>query len=320
MARDPRDTTKDAQSSTAEQLTVYETAIVSKFMEEAVMPEFIGFEKNWNIPGLVDLEWKVNRQPSPPDTSQDGNEGAGSTDHSNYDVVTNKFVVTDKSYEISYYDLERAKRSGYELDTQSAEDVGQVIAQTVDYNLMNGWDTPVMDGLLETAVGQDVGAPSGIWDVAGKAYTDWLVLIGKIRATGYAGAINAVCTPGIKVIEDYFVDNGTQILAKTYGEWFRETLNGKKGEIGKLLYSSYPFTALTGPKSTDLQTGTTGTAVNKIVMAAQGVLELHYAHGLQSNNQPIMESNIKRNVRIKYSIKTKDATKISWMDAIDMVT
>lgn len=316
--RDPRLLGADAvKQATTEQLTFYEKRLVSQFLDDAAMRKFLG-EENLNAPGMKKYDHKRFTSGPKPATSINGDEDSdgtiGMTD------IENIFVVTNQKYHIKYYDLERSILSGVNIDTQSAMSIGKRIAEEMDYKIWNGDATHSLTGIKAGA--QDAGAPSGVWDIAGKAYDDILDILGKLRDFGWNGAIDVLHTPGLTKIWDRWVSDGTTTLGVTYREWLMGS-NGRQGLLngGQIIASSHAFTQLSGPATGDKNTGASGAADNQFVAHARGQgAHVKLAHELKSLPIPVQTGDIHKNVKIKYTVANYFPNMLSYMDAIDTVT
>lgn len=315
--QDPRLLGKDAtKTATVAQLTLYEKKIVETFIDKAIMVQFLGSE-NLNAPGLSTYEHKQMIKGKRPSTTRDGDED--NLGNIAYTPVENKFVVTNQKYHLKYYDIQRSLQSGVNLDTRTAASIGQRMAEEMDYKITQGNTGPALTGILSGA--QDAGAPSGVWDVAGKAYDDILETLGKLRDVGWSGSIDVAMTPGLIKILDRWASDGTTTFAVTYREWLLGG-QGKQGLLngGQIFPSSHPFTATGGPSSADKKTGAT-TATNVFLAHAKGQgAEVKLAHDLRSFPLPSQEGDIYRNSKIKYTVANFDPNMFAYMDAIDAVT
>ena len=311
MTPNPRQTGRDSlYQSTSALLTEYDTQIVKYYIDKAVLPKFLG-SRNLNQPALHTLNWMVNTRPKRPSTSMYGDDD--NVGNIGYDTETNNFVVTNQSYHLNYYQIQEALRSGYMIDNLNPAETGLNIAREVDYICMNGNTTPALTGILSTTGVTDAGAPTGAWDTTSNAYNDLLAIVDAVRNKGYMGTLNMLATQGIKKIMYRFIGDGTDTFPVTVEQWVKDTLlNG-----GEIYYSSSPFTANSGPSTTDANTGTDGTAVNKVLVAAPEAADIVYAHGLQSIDRPAKSNEIYRDVFVKYTVQVKQPYWIAFMDAID---
>jgi hypothetical protein len=295
----------------AELLKNYDLEIVRKYEELNVM-DLLFPGGTINDPGADSHNWDILKSPKRAATSRDGETGSDGSIA--FDIADNKFVVTNQNYELKFYSIERARRSNRSLDMETARAVGSNIAEEKDYQLWNGNTNYGLTSIKSAAT--DAGPPSGVWDVEGKMYTDILTIVGKIRQQGYNGILNAAATPGINAKWDEFVTiSATETLSITYGVWLKSLMRG-----GNIWSSSNWTTANTGPRTTRKATGSTGTAINQILIAAPGAGEIINAHGLISVDMPAKSNNIKKDVSVKYTSKIADGSLIAYMDAIDLVT
>jgi len=311
MVKNPLYAYDATATARAELLKNYDLQIVKTY-EEANVMGMVFPEQNINDPGADSHNWDVAKSAKRAKTTRDGESGADGSIA--FDTASNKFVVTDQSYQIKKYSLDRALKSNRNLDMETAMAVAYNIISEKDYQLWNGNSDYGLTSIKSLA--QDAGAPGGVWDVAGKMYADVLAVIGKVRTQGYDGVLNTVITPGILSKMDEQVSiSATETLSMTYREWISGLTRG-----GLLLASSNPFTANSGPSKTKKATGSAGTAVNQIFVAAPMAAEIIDAHGLLSRNVPTTEGNVHKNVSVKYTSKVSDGKLIAYMDAIDLAT
>lgn len=310
MTRSPMYIGDATAKARAELLKNYDLEIVRKYEELNVM-DLLFPASTINDPGADSHNWDILKSPKRAATSRDGDTGSDGSIA--FDIADNKFVVTNQDYELKYYSIERARKSNRSLDLETARAVGSNIAEEKDYQLWNGNSSYDLTSIKSVA--QDLGAPSGVWDVAGKMYADVLSIVGKIRSQGYNGPLNAAATPGINAKWDEFVQTATDTLTVTYGDWLRGLMRG-----GQIYSSSNPFVANSGPRTTRKATGSAGTAVNQIIIAAPQAGQIINAHGLMSVDMPAKSNNVKKDVSIKYTSEITDGKLVAWMDAIDLVT
>lgn len=317
--RDPRQLGVDAlKKAVLAQLTFYELELAKNFLDNAILGTMVGMQ-NLNTPGAAKINFKkftTGKRPSTTKHGDDDNDGtAGFSD------VENEYIVTNQMYNIKWYDLERAIQSNFNIDNESAISIGQRIAQEMDYMLWNGNSGLGLTGIKSGA--EDAGAPSGVWDIAGKAYDDINEIIGKLRDQGWTGAIDVALTPGLLKILDRFVSDGTTSFSQTYRQWLTigsenapSILNG-----GSIFASSHPFTQATGPATADKKTGAT-TATNQFVARARYTSDpqVKLAHDLITLNRPAQDKDISKNIKIKYTLKNGFPSMFAYMDAIDAVT
>lgn len=315
IMKDPRLLGQDAvQKATAAQLIQYEREIAKSFYDNAVLPQMFPTETR-NTPGAASINWKQLKKPGKPSYSLDGDEE--DSEQASYTPLTNEYVVVNKMYHIKYYELQRAIMSGFPLQTETASAIGNLIAQEVDYALMQGVDKPPADltGIAEFPNAQDAGAPGGVWDVTTNMYNDMLKIVDKLAARGKSTGLKALFTPGIIKVLYRLLSDGVTTFDKMMREWLKDL------GIDSWWVSSHPFTQATGPTSTDKLTGADGTATNQVwVFHPDAKIKIIYAHPLQTVNRPVQDGDVYKNVRLKPTIKYGDDFLIGYMDAIDTTT
>ncbi len=308
---------QDATISTIQALlTRYDTQIVDKFNEETVL--FDLFPHGTADPALDTLSWKIRKAGKIPSRSRDGNQQ--NIENAAFDVASNGFYSINQEYELTNEDIERAKLSDFNIDSESSEGIGKEIAKLTDYDIWNGVvataGAPAMTGIKAGA--QDTGNPGGVWDTSTNLYDDVLKILALIDNKGYSGPIDIVMTPGLKKLMRQFVSfsaTGTTAASLTVEQWIVSQLSG-----GRVFFTSHPFTLNTGPTTTDKATGTDGTATNWFVAIARDSFKVVPSRALTSVSLPAASNNIKRNLKMKYTVKTSRTDLISYMDAIDALT
>lgn len=309
--QNPRLVGQDATiSSTSALLTFYEKMLTRTWHDNAKIVQFLG-SRNINQPGALTLSWKKERKAKLPSTSLYGDEeNAGNF---TWDPITSNFVSTNQMYHIKKYELDQAKLTNINLETESARVIGNSIAEAMDANIWLGVVGPPVMTALSTVTGvTDVGAPAGVWDTTSNAYNDILKILDAVRNKGWDGPINLLGTPGLIKILMRFISDGTTTMPFTVKTWLAELLNG-----GTVTFGSHFAERASAPTLTDKLTGTGGVAENVLVAAAPGAAKVVFAHSLQSFKRPAQEGDVYRNVKVKYTFEYPRPELIGWMNAID---